>query len=450
MIAGSRMPLTMPPEPHGPAVVTEHTYVYTASVEDNTGRMQNVAVVFLPHDGAPAAAISVALVRHLDHQQIAHEIWFVTHAPFAAHLRNLMGDDELTHRLDRAHPGFTHRGFVIDRVGRWTALPEPLVHRTGTSIPLLPSDDGFVSQIIASGLRQMFRDARSLLTAHGNFHFGKPGRNHSKYFLRAQPAVARSTHAHLLAVTLMRSVRLDSIRRLWIDTAGIVGVAGAVGAVRALHFPQAPPLLVDSFGGYDGLAESSSGMSDDDAILISSSTSGNLAARICEESGMPPDRVLTAYYLRTKHSDGSLAAAPSCPIICDLTARSDDPRDATYVQPFPSYDSMSCPLCTDSGEVAVPIEGDGFLPVTGTLTARNILATDTTADLSPFVKLTRGAGALRVRQGAGGRVRTVATDLSRVLDQNRADFRAELQRLLRKVRSSPLEWCSRFVIFRCC
>ena len=39
------------------AVVTEHVYVFTATVEPVSGLTQTVAVVFIPHEHAPTSRI---------------------------------------------------------------------------------------------------------------------------------------------------------------------------------------------------------------------------------------------------------------------------------------------------------------------------------------------------------------------------------------------------------
>src|SRR5690606_5196309 len=101
--------------------------------------------------------------------------------------------------------------------------------------------------------------------------------------------------------------------------------------------------------------------------------------------------------------------------VCDLTLRGSD-RDQTYIKPFVTYKNGECLLC-DGHEPAVPLEGDGFLPVTGTLTARSILATDGTKQpLSEFVELAMPHGALRVRHATREHgMRTIGTTVAPLL-----------------------------------
>lgn len=414
----------------GATLVTEHTYVFTATIDDAAGVPIVVCVVFLPHDDSPAPQVYGALSEHLDRQPSSQEVWFVTHRPYQEHLFRLVADSDLGSRVDRPR-----RGFLIEADGVWTLLQAGDVEDLEASA--LPHDDAFCRAVLESGLRQMFCESRGLLTAHGDFHFGKPGRKHSKYFLRAQPAVARNAHAHLLAAALLREIPVESVRRLWVDTAGIATVAGAFGAVRAAHIPSAPLLLVDSFGGYEGLAKCMDSMSQSDAVLISCSTSGTLALRVHSDSGLPLARIVTAFYLLSKTPTGDLGPEAPNPILCDLTAPAEKVRDPSFVEPFVSFEPTSCSLCVEREEVAVPIEGDGFTPVTGTVTARRILVSDRTSDLNALAKIATDAAAMRVRHRVRpDRVRTVATLLAPIIERDSDELASALVPIANGVRQS--------------
>ncbi len=390
------------------STVSENLYIYTARIDDSPHPTRAATIVFMPHANTSAEIVRPALITYLDNDPTAHEVWFVTHHPYRAQLSSILHD----HELHARSAGRPLRGFAISSAGSWTE------HNPFPQVRLIDADVDTISAVIAAGLRRQFCDTKSLLTAYGQFHFGKPGGAHSKNFLRAQPAVARDAHAHFVAAALLSHLDVEHVRRVWIDTGGITSVAGALGAVRAAHFAKAPQLLVDSFGGYDGLASVSSSMAASDAVIISSSTSGSLARRIRDRTSVPEHQIATLYFVAGRTSDTANVATspPAAPpgIVCDLTLRSTD-RDDSYVAPFVTYPNGHCVYCAGS-EPAVPLEGDGFLPVTGTLTPRPIVITDGTAELNDFVRIAMPHGALRVRHAAHGRgVRTVGTALTPLL-----------------------------------
>ncbi|TAJ47851.1 MAG: hypothetical protein EPO52_06515 [Herbiconiux sp.] len=434
------------------SIVTEFTYIYTASVDLPAAPPLNIAVAFMPHDSAPAALVFAALSDHLDRVPLAQEIWLVAHAPHRRHLESLVDHGAREPRLDRPVVGM-----VVESDGRWRPLAEP----DANALSAHESDSRAV-HVQSAGLRQQFRDSRALLTAHGNFHFGKPGRTHTKHFLRAQPAVARDAHAHFVAAGLLRHLDLESIRRVWVDTAGIVGVAAALGAIRSVHHPESPLLLVDTFGGYDGLDEVALRVAADDVALISCSTSGNLAGDVIRKTELTHGRAVTLFYLMATLKGGSpgvalqardtpptanmagiatLVGAPGHPIVCDLTEYGPG-RDDSYIEPFESYPANECVLCIDQGEPAVPLEGDGFLPATGTLTARRILASDTTDSLSDFVRIAVAhPSSLRVRHRTRpDRVRTIATQLAPLISPMSSAFEAKCRELIASVESTNKEY----------
>lgn len=405
------------------SIVTENLYVFTAQLinPDASGRM--VTVVFLPHENTTAEIVRPALTDYLDVDPTGHEVWVVCHQPHRAQLDVILDDAELTKRCD----GRPVRGIVVGADGSWR--PD----KRETDSRMIPIDQPTAESVIGSGLRRQFTDAKSLLTAHGRFHFGKPGGTHSKNFLRAQPAVARDAHAHFMAVALLRHLDIEHVRRIWIDTAGITSVAGALGAVRAVHFASAPQLLVDTFGGYDGFPNSSASMAASDAVIISSSTSGSLAQRIARETSVKTRQIVTLYFAAGLKEESDLPGPAPVGTICDLTRRGPD-RDLTFIEPFVTYPNGSCRLCEDN-EPAVPLEGDGFLPVTGTLTARSILATDGSGQpLSEFVELAMPHGSLRVRHASDGRrMRTVSTTIAPLLAASAPAFMARLDKMLQEL-----------------
>ncbi|WP_288783492.1 hypothetical protein [uncultured Microbacterium sp.] len=405
------------------STVTENLYVFTAQVVDSAAPDRMVTVVFLPHENTTAEIVRPALTDYLDAYPTGHEVWVVCHQPHRAQLDAILSDGTLAMRCD----GRPLRGIVIESDGSWAP------HKQESDSRLISIDQPTTQSVLDSGLRRQFTDAKSLLTAHGRFHFGKPGGAHSKNFLRAQPAVARDAHAHFMAAALLRHLDIEHVRRIWIDTAGITSVAGALGAVRAAHFVSAPQLLVDTFSGYDGFPTSSASMGASDAVIISSSTSGALAERIARETSVATRQIVTLFFVAGLKKDSDLPAAAPVGTICDLTRRGPD-RDLTYIEPFVTYPNGSCRLCEDH-EPAVPLEGDGFLPVTGTLTARSILATDGSEQpLSEFVELAMPHGSLRVRHGSDGRrMRTVSTTIAPLLAASAPAFTARLDKMLQEL-----------------
>jgi hypothetical protein len=97
-------------------------------------------------------------------------------------------------------------------------------------------------------------------------------------------------------------------------------------------------IAVDSFGSYTGLRSNSLRDVTSSVVLISASTSGNMARKIAA-GGVPHSSVITVFYLGTEK--------PGHPVLCNL-------RDGGY-EPVVNHLEADCPLCM-GGSIALSEE----------------------------------------------------------------------------------------------
>ena len=200
-------------------------------------------------------------------------------------------------------------------------------------------------------LFDLFHRHHGLVRAPDGIHFGKTSGKHSLYFLRAANCLVGSIEATTLGFFALPLVYKAAPSKIYVDTGPLISMAQSLSrqCVARKLWPREPS--IESFGSYDGLLNLK-GAAPDHLILVSASTSGNLASDIVLITGQP-SRVCTVFYLQaTKHSVGASR------IVADLGESTASlygyPEIETYHSP------MVCKWCS-AGVPFVEFEGDQFL-----------------------------------------------------------------------------------------
>ncbi|WP_262002010.1 hypothetical protein [Microbacterium sp. Mcb102] len=306
----------------------------------------------------PGDDFTQGLRKFLTTRPEVSEVWFVFPSDMVDVYEQLRTSDRFT--FGGTGIPQEYRFFAVGHNGRLTEKFRP---RTS---PLPRVVKSVESDVLAEGLRQIFRDTDSLAAAAAGFHFTHPSGKHSKYFIRASQAVSRVQHAYYVAWAMLRTFpECTDESTLWIDTAAISAAAYAymdlqrrLGAVSIRR--------VETFGGYSGMA---AGLHPavEDLVLISGSTSGSLSRHVVGAKNVPSDRVATLFYL----------AEPVWPngagkLICDMSDR--DPEAfptirQSRIRPYDAHDAEECEIC-DRGSGTIALAGDSFFPAGGELDLR--------------------------------------------------------------------------------
>lgn len=349
------------------------------------GFRTTVVVHWSAFDFVPSQSAVEAVSDYTGARPETSELWFVYPKDCSPTIQAFRKLGEYGWRASSLS-GLVYRYFHVDLDGRWVEDTDS--RSEGYTAPIEVTAEQML-HVKADGMRQIFRDTDSLVSASAGFHFERPGRGHSNHFIRTSQSVARAQHAYFIAACMLPHIKRRRGMKLFADTAGILPLLSATVDLWRRLGATLRNVSVDSFGGYDGAKENLRVVNGRDYTFISSSTSGTLAASLVESGLSDEKRIITVFYL-----------SPELPthgtVICDLTNRDETPRasvrDARFL-PYPSYRvgrGTTCELCR-SGSHPIQLVGDDFFPAAGVLQLRMPVFSDRPLD----GKHARAGGELR-------------------------------------------------------
>lgn len=196
----------------------------------------------------------------------------------------------------------------------------------------------------------LFNQLNGMVQAPRGVHFGKTSGKHSDRFLRAANVLTSSLVCQTIAYLLLPALPHATPFRLWVDTAPLISCASAVISIMSRLGIWQGVVPVATFSSYKGVHQLS-GISENDVVLISASTSGGLVEQVLS-IGAKPDNVITLFYVQAKgwrRTQGH--------VLADMTTR----PDATFgFDEVESHDFRQCRWCHD-GLLLAEFEGDQFL-----------------------------------------------------------------------------------------
>lgn len=339
----------------------EDTFVYSTTVDDQSSVPRAVTIAFFSAAVPSGEDLGETLKEHFIHVPMSEELWLVTSAPNKGAAVALATDHDLCDRLERSSALTKTRVITFDGTGVWSEVS------AGDTFELARAQEW----VQTAGLRRLFKDTGALLDAHAGLHYIKPGGTHTRRFIRAAAATARSAHAHFIAAALLGWASEHTFERIWVDTASITGVGYALGEL--LHTLKGIPLpRVDSFGGHEGLSNIT--FTTPSIALISASTSGALSAAM-REKDVDLDCQRTLFYI---------GSGTTQQILCDMTDREGD-SDPDLVTPWSSYQGPDCPDCKNH-QNAIVLKGDSFTPAPGLATPVTLITRYSDAGHKAFAK----------------------------------------------------------------
>lgn len=146
---------------------------------------------------------------------------------------------------------------------------------------------------------------------------------------------------------------------------------------------------------------------DQPLVLISASTSGDMAREITDTYGVSANDVMTLFYVGDE---------PEVEVLCDLTRRHKSDTDEYKIEPISSW-KKDCPLC-DDGLATIVLQGEDFVPESARASARMLKAVYSTKSHQDFMREFRGTGAIRVARpmdAQSGHERMTSIDLESLM-----------------------------------
>jgi hypothetical protein len=245
-------------------------------------------------------------------------------------------------------------GFASERAG--TRISVIQLEKESNKLKAVSTrQDGAVNdlnpELIHGWLFDLFDSHHGLVRAPAGVHFTKLSKRHTDRFLRTSNALLSSRAVGAVAFFALLSVGKVAVKRIFVDTAPLIGVAFALSRIARVHNLSGVDPEVESFSSYGGISNLPPiGVSD--LFILSASTSGSLAQELVDR-GAEKNMTITLFYLGAP-AKGVDAVA----VVCDLTHKLG--RDFGYEPVLNADPKKSCELC-DQGLMAVPLEGDQFI-----------------------------------------------------------------------------------------
>ena len=196
----------------------------------------------------------------------------------------------------------------------------------------------------------LFNQLNGMVQAPRGVHFGKTSGKHSDRFLRSANVLTSSLVCQTIAYLLLPALPHTPPFRIWVDTAPLISCASAAIHIMSRLGIWQGVVPVATFSSYKGIHQLS-GISENDVVLISASTSGGLVKEVLS-IGAKPDNVITLFYVQSKNWPRTQGR-----VLADMTTR----PDATFgFDEIESHNFRECRWCHD-GLLLAEFEGDQFL-----------------------------------------------------------------------------------------
>lgn len=246
--------------------------------------------------------------------------------------------------------------------------------------------EALFTRLKETGLRTIFKVRNGLLRATQSVHYIHPSGRHSRGFMRAANALIHGPEVSFIATCLLN--HLDRCKHyLWVDTSSIAGIGYAMVALRQAMQRRYQAPVISSFSSYAGLETTKFERTSSSLVLISASTSGNLARQMISEKYFAPENVVILFSLAKKTEGLS--------ILCDL-AHDERINPAGAFSAIDEFDPAACPMCQE-GSKAVRFVGDQFLADAIVYEPYTIVAKDAPASLAALMKTYAGKGIFQIK-----------------------------------------------------
>lgn len=230
----------------------------------------------------------------------------------------------------------------------WTTLETPYyVDDDGKTQP--EHEVKFPTELRNGWLFDLFDRYRGRVDALPGVHFAKSSGRHSLKFLRVSNILLSSCSCAILGFFALSTIKGGQPRRIFVDTASLMGVALALQRIAIVHGVWTMHAPITSFSSYGGL-NSLPPTSGRDVVLISASTSGGLVSKLTAKE-FDSKFIVTLFYLGPVGENGH-----SHGVVCDLEFRHGRAFGYPLIE---SYEPETCPLCK-RGYFLAELEGDQF------------------------------------------------------------------------------------------
>jgi hypothetical protein len=245
-------------------------------------------------------------------------------------------------------------------------------------------DQEEVSMIKRRGLTQLIREKHVLRSAPSSHHFAVPSGGHAQSFFRTGDAMTDGAAIDFIAFCCLPYIP-PGVRHIYCDSGTICSVAYAIGILRRRIENTSAFASVSSFESYDGFKTFKFRDMARSIILISFTTTGRLAPKLCKthHPHVLPESVIHLF---------ALCDMPDfTKVVCDLRYSSDNPDGFNEVR---TYSETNCRLCAKRSSL-IRISSEQFLPGDIEVKPLILIIRHKPAWLDPFLKRVVGKGFIK-------------------------------------------------------
>lgn len=219
------------------------------------------------------------------------------------------------------------------------------------------------SALTQKGLFNIFDKRGGILTSSTTSHYQYPSGKHAKKFIRTGNILTIGSEVNFMAFCLLPYFKLE-ISEIVCDTSTIISVAQALVNLRRCLNHNCKSPNINSFGSYEGLDAYYFEDASNSLVLISASTSGNLAKKVQtkEFTFLDADNIITLYYLSSIDKNNQLVNWNNVgKVLCYLDFHKD--TNPLGYEPIKFYkNGEDCDYCGQGNSLPLKIIGDQFLP----------------------------------------------------------------------------------------
>lgn len=180
--------------------------------------------------------------------------------------------------------------------------------KTIFTTPETPHFSISIESLLEDGLAELVSAKGAFQIAPTGHVFKHPSGKQSRHFLLTSELLQDEVDAYFVALCVCaRAARqLSQLSTLYIDTMGIYPIARAIRDILkgTQSTTTSANFEICSFHSHDGLVNFQPSNTESAAVLISASTSGNMAASMCKDKGFSNENVITVLDLESKSRKG--------------------------------------------------------------------------------------------------------------------------------------------------
>ncbi|MDO6719862.1 hypothetical protein Q4575_10640 [Psychrosphaera sp. 1_MG-2023] len=209
----------------------------------------------------------------------------------------------------------------------------------------------YFPKLIEQGFINIIKNRNLVMESSANYHFVKPSGKHTNRFIKASNVMEKGAEISFIAINLLLLVK-NKIDKIFTDTAGIFPVAYELLTILRRFGSDECCGFIDSFGGYKGLNEYRFSGSENSLVLISASTSDDLANELRNKVGLKQAKILSLF--------SSNADADKDSTLVSFKHYFDQTGDDIFTD-FTSHHGHSCELCIYEKSIPLSLSNSQFV-----------------------------------------------------------------------------------------